>query len=485
MKVVKIIAPPDKSISQRAIMLASISEGRTHIKNLLLGDDCLRAIEAFRDMGVRIDIAAASYLSRAQSRDAAGLAPQGGAATVASSAAQGAAATDVVVHGVGMHGLKKPKGHLYIGNSGTTMRILPGILAGQDFEAVLKGDASLSKRPMKRIVEPLRKMGAEVKGSRSKAQGKDIYPPLKIHGAKLRGIEYKSKIASAQVKSCILLAGLYADGTTSVTEPVKSRDHSERMLSMFGCRVSLDYARDRQGAPRLRSGQAGCRVSLKGPAKLKSPGVIRVPGDISSAAFFMVAGCILPGMKIILEQVGLNPTRTGVIDILKKMNANISLEPKASSLEPYGDIIARSSKLKGVAISAKEAMKAIDEIPIIMVAACFAKGRTVINGIRELRVKETDRIKSMVTNLRKMGADVNVAAKLALQKGRASSIPTESIVIKGGKPLHSAVVSSFGDHRTAMSMLIAGLAVKDIKVKDLDCINKSFPGFEKVLRKLN
>ncbi|MBU0759370.1 MAG: 3-phosphoshikimate 1-carboxyvinyltransferase [Candidatus Omnitrophica bacterium] len=489
MKVVRIVVPPDKSISQRAIMFASISEGITRVKNLLLGNDCLRAIEAFRGMGVRIDIAAASY----------------------------AAATDVVVYGAGMRGLKKPARPLFLGNSGTVMRILPGILAGQDFEVVLKGDASLSKRPMARIIEPLRKMGVDIRSS------KEFCPPLKIHGGKPKAIKYRTKIASAQVKSCILLAGLYADGMTSVTEPVKSRDHTERMLKYFGCRLpSTEFIPSEVEG--LGTGKAlGSRVSVSGPVKLKSPGVIEIPGDISSAAFFIAAGCILPGMKVIVKKVGLNPTRTGVIDILKKMGADIKAQSfprrslsraksrgsgqarlKAQSGEPYGDIIVKSGGLKGVTISAKEVVRAIDEIPIIMVAACFAKGRTVIKGIKELRVKETDRVRSMVTNLRKMGADVNVAAashaaglaaqapyeisntlakSLEFRTGQGSAA-TEAIVIKGGKSLHGAVVSSFGDHRTAMSMLIAGLAVKGVKVKGLECINKSFPKFKKALLSL-
>lgn len=413
MKVSEIIVPPDKSISHRAVMLASISKGATRIKNLLMGEDILRTMEAFKAMGVRIDVAA-----------------------------------DVVVHGVGMRGLKKPEDSLYLGNSGTTMRILPGILAGQDFEVVLTGDDSLSNRPMSRIVEPLRMMGADVSG-----RGTDeIYPPLKIKGKALKAIRYKSKIASAQVKSCILMAALYADGVTAVSEPVKSRDHTERMLNEFGVRC--------------RSSRLGCEIS--GPAELKSPGNIEIPGDISSAAFFMVAGCILPDRKIVLKNVGLNPTRTGIIDILKKMGAAISLPCGKDS----GDIIVESSRLRGVTILPKDVVRAIDEIPIIMVAACFSKGTTVIKGIGELRVKETDRIRSMVTNLQKIGADIKVATG-------------EKILIKGGSLLHGAKVSSFGDHRTAMSMLIAGLAIKDnVEVTGLECINKSFPDFEKLLTKL-
>ncbi len=418
MKVVKIIVPPDKSISHRAVMLASISEGTTRIKNLLMADDIVRTIGAFRAMGV-------SILVEAKPRP--------------DESGRGFASTNAVVRGVGMRGLKKPKKSIYLGNSGTTMRILPGILAGQGFEVVLKGDASLSKRPMMRIVKPLKKMGAKISGAR---------PPLKIRGGKLKAIKHRSKIASAQVKSCVLLAGLFAKGVTSVNEPVKSRDHTERMLRQFGI-----------------------KGPIKGPAKLKSPGVITIPADISSAAFFMVAACILPGMKIVLKNVGINPTRTGIIDILKRMGADIRLQPRTSSLEPCGDIVVRSSNLRGITISAREFVRAIDEIPIIMVAACFTSGATIIKGINELRVKETDRVRSMVTNLRKLGADVRV-------KG-------EGIIVNGSRPLHAAKVSSFGDHRTAMSMLVAGLAIKGkVSVTGLACINKSFPGFLRILHRL-
>jgi 3-phosphoshikimate 1-carboxyvinyltransferase len=394
-------------------MLASISEGTTRIENLLMGDDCLRTIEAFRAMGVKIDIRG----------------------------------IDATVHGVGMQGLKRPDHSLYLGNSGTTMRILPGILSGQDFRVVLRGDRSLSKRPMRRIVEPLRKMGLRIKG-----QGKkEIYPPLDIHGGNLKPIRYKSRVASAQVKSCILLAGLFAEGATRVIEPVKSRDHTERILKIFGCRLKIK----------------GCTVSLKGPARLKSPRVIKIPADISSAAFFLVAGCILPRTKIIIKDVGLNPTRTGIMDILSRMGGDIRIKNKrlkGKDYEPMGDIIVKSSRLKGINISPGEVIRAIDEVPIIMVAAAFAKGSSVISGVGELRIKETDRIKSMVTNLRKMGGEIDVRGDV--------------LKVRGGRHLHGTRVSSYGDHRTAMSMLIAGLVSKGrVSVTGLDCINKSFPGF--------
>ncbi len=412
-------------------MLASISEGTTRIKNWLLADDGLRTIAAFRAMGVKVYTFCI------------------------------AESVNFTVQGVGMRGLKKPgrgrgNGHaIYLGNSGTTMRILPGILAVQDFQVVLKGDRSLSARPMMRVARPLRRMGVKISG-----RGKrEIFPPLKIRGsARPKPIKYKSKVASAQVKSCILLAGLFAKGTTSVSEPVKSRDHTERMLKMFGCSVKTQ----------------GRRVSLKGPVKLKSPGTVTIPGDISSAAFFIVAGCILPGAKVIIENVGLNPTRTGIIDILKRMRADISVRCKVSGVragEPVGNIIVKSSRLRGVTISAQEVVRAIDEVPIIMVAACLAKGATVIKGIGELRIKETDRVRSMVTNLRRLGAEIEVK--------------DNELKVKGGRVLRGARVSRYGDHRTAMSMLIAGLVTKGkVTVIGLDCINKSFPNFHRILSPL-
>jgi len=483
LKAVEIKIPSDKSISHRAVMLASISKGATRIKNLLMAEDIKRTIEAFRAMGVKI-FPLTLILSPEGRGKGEGI--------------------DVVVHGVGMTGLKKPKKPVYLGNSGTTMRVLPGILAGQDFEAVLTGDESLSTRPMRRIAEPLEKMGAMIEGKGSKGE---LCSPLKIRGGRLKSINYKSKIASAQVKSCILLAGLYADGVTSVSEPEKSRDHTERMLRQFGVKVFSTRPPRRTRSKNIvrASPKAESRtISLKGPVELRSPGTIEIPGDISSAAFFIVAGCILPGVKITIRNVGVNPTRIGVLDILKRMGADISFSTcsknivraslategggrveNAAYFEPYGDIIVKSSKLRGVTISHGEVVRAIDEIPIIMVAACFAKGKTIIKGIEELRVKETDRIKSMVTNLRKIGADVRLRESPQATHG-VGQVKGEYIVINGGKVLRGARVSSFGDHRTAMSMLVAGLGAKGkVIVTGLECINKSFPNFLDLLNKLN
>jgi len=471
LKAVEIDIPSDKSISHRAIMLAAISESNTCIKNLLMAEDIKRTIEAFRAMGVVI-----RDIPRLRPSTSSGLRSGKGTSLdfVPRQARDFARdrrdkGVEVIVYGAGMRGLKKPRKPLYLGNSGTTMRLLPGILAGQDFETVLTGDDSLSARPMNRIVRPLEVMGVKVSGIRYQVSGKkDVRPPLKIKGSvRLKAIKYNSKIASAQVKSCILLAGLYASGVTSVSEPEKSRDHTERMLKAFGCRLKI----------------TGNNVRLKGPVKLKSPGAINIPGDISSAAFFIVAGCILPKARIIIKNMGLNPTRTGCLDILKKMGADIRIRKvkhkKASeteqAVEPAGDVIVKSSALKGVTISPEEVMGAIDEIPIIMVAACFAKGKTVIKGIEELKIKETDRVKSMITGLSRIGADIKV-------KGLRNK---EEICINGGRPLYGARVSSFGDHRTAMSMLVAGLGAKGkVTVTGLTCIKKSFPCFLTLFKKL-
>ena len=407
-------------------MFASIAEGTTRIRNLLMGTDCLYTIKVFRAMGVKIEILPNST---------------------------------ILVHGVGLNGLRRPGRPLYLGNSGTTMRILPGILAGQDFSVILKGDRSLSSRPMNRILTPLKRMGVIIVGRK----GKDTYPPLKVKGTiSLKTIDYISNIASAQVKTCVLLAGLFAHGITTIKEPFKSRDHTERMLMQFGTGKRL----------RIRS----LCIQVSGPVRLESPGKINIPGDMSSASFFIVAACILPDVKVTMKNIGLNPTRTGILDILNRMGAKIDLvykkQKKDNFCEPSGSVTARHSNLKGVRISKKDVVRAIDEIPIIMVAACFAKGNTIIDGIGELRVKETDRVRSMVTNLRKIGADIKIDAS----KGR------ERIVVSGDRVLHGGVVSSFGDHRTAMSMLIADLAIKEnIKVTGLRCIDKSFPGFQRLI----
>ncbi len=425
--------PGDKSISQRAIMIGSIAEGVTEAGGLLMGDDCAHAINAFKAMGVRIKTG-----------------PQ--------DRGQG---TRLIIKGRGLHGLKKPKRNLYIGNSGTTMRILSGILAGQEFECVLEGDKSLSKRPMKRVVAPLKAMGASI-NSKPKTQTEkqknrkivknDIFPPLVISGRyPLKAIKYKLPVPSAQVKSAVLLAGLYADGITEVAESVKSRDHTERMLRKFGADITVK----------------GLKVSVR-RSVLRSAGRIDIPGDISSAAFFIVAALILRSSKLIIKDTGINPTRTGLLDILKKMGADIDIRisnAQKGSYEPAADITVKSSRLKGVVIEGDIMPRLIDELPVLMVAAAFADGDTVIKGAGELRIKETDRIFSMSTNLIKMGADIKIDG--------------DDIIINGKNNLIGSEVDSFGDHRTAMSMVIAGLRAEGrTTVLNTDCINKSFPGFK-------
>ncbi|MBI4335932.1 MAG: 3-phosphoshikimate 1-carboxyvinyltransferase, partial [Candidatus Omnitrophica bacterium] len=360
----------------------------------------------------------------------------------------------------GLRGLKKPRKELYLGNSGTTMRVILGILAGQDFECVLSGDESLSKRPMRRVAEPLEMMGAEIssEGRAVRGEGKEreIYPPLKIRGRyPLKAIKYKMPVASAQVKSAILLAGLYAGGVTQIEEPYQSRDHTEKMLNEFGAKIKKE----------------GLRVSIENSA-LKSRGGIFVPGDISSAAFFIVAALILKSSRVAIKNVGVNPTRAGIIDVLKKMGAGIeAVNMRNQEGEPWADIIASSSDLEGVMIEGGIMPRVIDELPILMVAASLAKGKTVIREAAELRVKETDRISSMVTNLKKMGADIKAEGN--------------TIIINGKDELTGARVDSFGDHRTAMSMAIAGLRAKgETTVSNADCVNKSFPGFEEAIKRL-
>ncbi|MDD5449995.1 MAG: 3-phosphoshikimate 1-carboxyvinyltransferase [Candidatus Omnitrophica bacterium] len=422
--------PGDKSISHRAVMLSSIAEGTTAISNFLMGEDCLHTIKAFKQMGIKIVHSPWSMVNSPK----------------------------VIIEGKGLRGLKKPKKELYLGNSGTTMRLLLGILSGQDFECVLSGDESLSGRPMKRVAEPLALMGAKIttKDDGRKTRDEEMYPPLKIIGQyPLKAIRYKSPIASAQVKSAVLLAGLYAEGITEVEEPSLSRDHTERMLKAFSAKVKT----------------AGLAASIEG-SPLKSPGSIFVPGDISSAAFFMVAASVLGQSSVRLKNTGINDTRTGIIDILKKMGARIELSSiREEGGEPVADITVYSSRLKGVLIEGAEIPRAIDELPVLMVAAVFAEGKTVIKGAGELRVKETDRIASMVGNLKKLGADIRAEG--------------DDVIINGTGLLRGATVDSLGDHRTAMSMVIAGLKAEGkTTVLDTACINTSFPEFENILHKL-
>lgn len=397
-------------------MLASLASGTSVIRNILHSDDTLTTIEAFRALGVEIE----------------------------------ENPKEIIIIGRGLSGLKEPDGPLFMRNSGTTMRLLLGVLAGQPFETTLTADEGLSKRPMRRVIEPLSMMGAKFEGEEDAN-----YAPIKIRGGKLKAITYMSKIPSAQVKSAILLAGLYADGTTSVAEPAKSRDHTERMLKVFGAKVSIQ----------------GLRAYVSGGADLKAAN-IDVPGDISSAAFFIVGASIIKGSSITLKSVGINPTRTGIIDIMGMMGAKIIIKNIHDGIsEPMGDIMVESSGLHGVNIQGGLIPRCIDELPIIMVAAAYADGTTVIHGASELKVKETDRINSMAANLRGMGAKFEI-------KG-------DDIIIEGSVSLRGISAVSFGDHRTAMSMVIAGLAAKgNTTIDDTDCISKSYPNFLEDLNSL-
>jgi 3-phosphoshikimate 1-carboxyvinyltransferase len=399
----------DKSISHRSIMLGSLAEGVTEVSGFLEGEDCLATMNAFRAMGVKID-----HYGEGQVR----------------------------IEGAGLKGLKKPAAPLDLGNSGTSMRLMSGICAGQDFDVTLIGDASLSKRPMRRVTEPLSEMGARIETSEGGT------PPLKIYGGQpLKGMNYVLPMASAQVKSCVLLAGMYAKGETCTTEPAPTRDHTERMLNGFG------YAVQRTGA----------RACLHGGGKLSGT-QIDVPADISSAAFFMVGASIAPNSDITLRNVGINPTRDGVITILREMGADISVHNVREVCgEPVADIRVRSARLKGIHIPEEQVPLAIDEFPAIFVAAACAEGTTVLTGAEELRVKESDRIQVMADGLQVLGI---------------SAEPTsDGIHIEGGQ-LGSGTVQSHGDHRISMSFAMAALRANGaITIEDCANVNTSFPGF--------
>jgi 3-phosphoshikimate 1-carboxyvinyltransferase len=409
----EIAVPGDKSISHRSIMLGSIAQGVTTVRGFLRGEDNISTLNAFRAMGVTVDDDGDTLR----------------------------------IEGKGLHGLVEPADILDCGNSGTSIRLITGLLAGQHFFSILTGDRYLRNRPMKRVIEPLTRMGAAIFG---RAGGEKA--PLAIIGKELRGIDYTSPVASAQVKSSIMLAGLYASGETTVTEPHLSRDHSERMLRYFGA--------DIEAMPR------GARV--RGGRELQGRD-INVPGDISSAAFFMVAALIVPGSELLIRGVGINPTRTGILDILRAMGASIELlDCRELSGEPVADILVRSSSLRGIEIGGDLVPRAIDEFPVLCVAASLAEGRTVVKEARELRVKETDRIAAMAVNLRKAGVDV---------------VETEDgMEIVGQESILGGEFDSFGDHRIAMSMLVAGLAATDaVTVSDVNCIATSFPTFTTLL----
>lgn len=411
-----ITVPGDKSISHRSLMLGSISEGRTRIKGLLRGADCLSTMSCMRDLGVSID----------DDGD------------------------EIVVHGNGLHGLKAPSKMLYTGNSGTTTRILSGILAGQPFETTLTGDSSIEKRPMKRIIDPLTLMNAEI----SSVKGNDC-APLSIKPSNLHGINYDSPVASAQVKSCILLAGLYADSPTTITEPALSRNHTELMLKAFGADIET----------------GGFSATLTPGNELHGQDVT-IPGDISSAAYFLAGGLIGKDSDVFIRNVNINPTRAGIIKAIKSMGGFIEFyNERTISGEPVTDIYVKSSHLHGTEIGGKDIPTLIDEIPIIAVLAANADGQTIIKDAAELKVKESDRIKSISENLTKMGSDV---------------MPTsDGMIIYGGAKLHSAKINTEKDHRIAMAFTIASIPLdEDNVLDDRDCVKISYPDFFETLDSL-
>jgi len=410
-----VTVPGDKSVSHRALMLGGIAEGKSAISGFLAGEDCLATMAAMSAMGVDV---------------------------------QQSSPTDVVVNGVGLRGLVEPSQPLDLGNSGTAMRLMAGLLCGQSFSSVMIGDESLTSRPMRRVITPLTTMGADI-------ESHDGCPPLRIQGGKmLRGIDYTLPVASAQVKSAILLAGLYADGITTVKEPAVTRDHTERMLSAMG--VEIDRV-DR-------------RISIRGDQKLASTN-IQVPADLSSASFVMLAAILSRDADVLIEGVGVNPTRTGVIDILQAMGADISLQnARLFGAEPVADIRVRASRLEGGQVDPRLVSLAIDEFPVLFVAAATATGQTVFSGIGELRVKESDRIAAMADGLRNLGIQVD---------------ETEDGATVHGGQFRGGEVQSHGDHRVAMSLAVAATVADDsVTVHDVAAVNTSFPGFTECLRQL-
>lgn len=403
--------PGDKSVSHRAVMFGALAEGTGVYPNFLQADDCLNTLRAFQALGIQAEVASDNTLT---------------------------------IHGKGLRGLKPSKPHvsLDLGNSGTSIRLLLGILAGQPMTVTLTGDASLSNRPMKRVTGLLKKMGAAIDG-RDDAN----YAPLTITGGNLRGIDYVNSLGSAQVKSAVLLAGLYAEGETRIQEVLPCRDHTERFLRAMG-------------APLRRKENW---ITLRKVDRL-NPLSMTIPGDISSAAFFIAGAAMTPGSELTIRQVGLNPLRTGILDILKRMGADIQITVEQEDPEPIGTLVIRGGTLKGTQITKKEIPSVIDELPVLMVAMALSQGESRITGAEELRVKETDRIVSMVTNLKALGV-------------RAEELP-DGCVIQGQEFLNPGKVQSYGDHRTAMSFAIGALRCRgEIEIQDIQCVATSFPGF--------
>ena len=408
--------PGDKSISHRSVMFGALANGMTEVTHFLQGADCLSTISCFQKLGIPIENTNGC----------------------------------IRIQGKGLHGLRPPACVLDVGNSGTTMRLLSGILAGQPFSSTLNGDASIQKRPMKRIITPLREMGAAVSG----ADGTDC-APLFINGAPLHGIDYQSPVASAQVKSCILLAGLYADTKTSVTEPSLSRNHTELMLRSFGAEISCSDTTATILPDAVLTGQK-----------------IDVPGDISSAAYFIAAALLVPNAEVLIHNVGVNPTRDGILRAAKAMNADITrLNEHQVSGEPVCDLLVRSSSLTATTVEGSLIPTLIDEIPVLAVLAAYANGTTVIRDAAELKVKESNRIETIVSNLKKMGADVEATE--------------DGMVIYGGKPLHCAEIDPHADHRIAMAFAVAALCAQGgAEILNAECASVSYPSFYKDLQSL-
>ncbi len=405
----EITVPGDKSISHRGIMLGALANGTTSITNFLKGADCLSTISCFQKMGIEIE----------------------------------ETENEILVHGKGLHGLSAPKEILDAGNSGTTTRLISGILAGQNFSCDLTGDASIQKRPMKRIMTPLSMMGADITSVHNNGCA-----PLHIKGAPLKGISYQSPVASAQVKSCVLFAGLYADGKTSVTEPFLSRNHSELMLSSFGASVQT----------------CGTTATIE-PEPVLTAQKVEVPGDISSAAFFIAAGLLIPGSELLIKNVGINPTRDGILRVCRQMGANLELlNTRTQCGETVADILVKHSELNGTVIEGDLIPTLIDELPVIAVMAACANGETIIRNAEELKVKESNRLEIIVHHLSEMGCDITGTE--------------DGMIIRGGKPLHGAVLDSHLDHRIAMSFAVAGLVADgETEITNADCVNISYPGF--------
>ena len=408
--------PGDKSISHRAVMFGALADGTTRVTNFLQGADCLSTISCFRKLGIDIENTQ----------------------------------EEIRIHGKGLHGLTAPTEILDTGNSGTTTRLISGILAGQNFTTTLTGDASIQSRPMGRIIKPLSMMGATVESLKG-----NQCAPLQIQGHPLTAIHYQSPVASAQVKSCVLLAGLYADGITSVTEPYLSRNHTELMLSHFGARVTSE----------------GTTASISPDSELHGLD-ISVPGDISSAAYFIVAALLVPGSEVMIKDVGINPTRDGILRVLHHMGAEISLlNKRQENAEPVADLLVKSGPLKAVSFGGSLIPTLIDEIPMIAVLSCFAQGTTVIKDAQELKVKESNRIDTVVSNLKAMGAHIEATS--------------DGMIIEGGYPLHGAVIDSHLDHRIAMAFSVAALAADgETEILNSQCVDISYPEFYRDLESL-